>query len=75
MIKSAALGLEIWEYINPATKKERLPKLEEPAWPTPSTVKEGATGISEPKAGIGVVVEGKKPKEVCEPCQLAAGLH
>jgi hypothetical protein len=28
-----------------------------------------------PQAGIGAVVEGKKPKEVCEPCQLASGLH
>ena len=28
-----------------------------------------------PQAGIGVIVEGKNPKEVCEPCQLAAGLH
>jgi hypothetical protein len=46
VIKSAAIGLEIWDYINPATENERLPKLEEPAWPTPSTVKEGATGIS-----------------------------
>ena len=28
-----------------------------------------------PQAGIGAVVEGKKPREVCEPCQLAAGLR
>jgi reverse transcriptase-like protein/Pol polyprotein/gag-pre-integrase-like protein len=47
VIKSAAIGLEIWEYIDPATIRERLPKLEEPVWPTPATVKTGAKGISE----------------------------
>jgi len=47
VIKSAAIGLEIWEYIDPATIRELLPKLEEPVWPTPATVKQGATGISQ----------------------------
>ena len=28
-----------------------------------------------PQASIGAVVEGKKPNQVCETCQLAAGLH
>jgi hypothetical protein len=47
VIKSAAIGLEIWDYINPATENERLPKLEEPAWPMPSTVKAGISELNE----------------------------
>ena len=32
VIKFPVIGLEIWEYINPVTAKERLPKLEEPPY-------------------------------------------
>jgi hypothetical protein len=32
VIKLPAIGLEIWEYINPVTAKERLPKFEEPPY-------------------------------------------
>jgi hypothetical protein len=45
-ISNNGFGNKCWEYINPETTKEKLPKLEEPDWPTPATVKAGAAGIS-----------------------------
>ena len=38
VVKSKALTAEIWQFINPATDKEQLPTLKEPAMPTSTTV-------------------------------------
>ena len=42
LIKSSAGYAKVWEYINPDSKLEDLPVLEEPEFPTPATVRGGA---------------------------------
>ena len=47
VIKSTAIGQQIWEYIDPDTSLEALPKLEEPSFPEPKEVQSGVTKYSE----------------------------
>jgi hypothetical protein len=46
VIKSAAIGLEVWDLINPNKTTVDLRRNERPQRPRPSDVKEGATGIT-----------------------------
>ena len=46
IIKSAAIGLEVWDLINPNKTTTQLRRLERPERPRPSDIKEGATGIT-----------------------------
>ena len=46
IIKSTAIGLEVWELINPNKTTTQLRRLERPERPRPSDIKEGATGIT-----------------------------
>src|SRR5580658_6974714 len=46
IIKSAAIGLEVWDLINPNKATVDLRRNERPQRPRPSDVKEGATGIT-----------------------------
>lgn len=47
IIKSTAIGLEVWELINPNKTTTQLRRLERPERPRPSDIKEGATGITD----------------------------
>jgi len=54
IIKSAAIGLEVWDLINPNKATMDLRRNERPQRPRPSDVKEGATGITG-KTGLGKI--------------------
>lgn len=43
--KDKAKQKDIWMYINPDTKADALPKLEEPARPTPHSISQGRTRL------------------------------
>ena len=47
VIKSSAIGQKIWDYIDPETSLDMLPKLEEPSFPQPQDVQDGAIRYSE----------------------------
>ena len=47
IIKTKAVGGEIWEFVNPATAKDTLPALTEPAIPTPQNVNPNATTFTQ----------------------------
>ena len=47
IIQDTAKTNEVWEYINPATKKDDLPKLEIPKQPTPKDILPAATSIAQ----------------------------
>jgi len=47
VIKSSAIGQKIWDYIDPETSLEKLPKLEEPLFPEPHDVQDSAMRYSE----------------------------
>ena len=46
IIQDIAKTNEVWEYIDPATKKDDLPKLEPPSRPTPVDVLPTAISIA-----------------------------
>ena len=47
IIQDIAKTNEVWEYIDPATKKDDLPKLEPPKRPTPKDILPTATSITQ----------------------------
>src|SRR5580658_89073 len=47
VVKSTAIGLDVWDCINPEKTKDGLRVPSKPEWPTLSTVKVGATGIKD----------------------------
>jgi hypothetical protein len=47
VVKSTAIGLDVWDCINPEKTKDELRVPLKPEWPTPSTVKVGAAGIKD----------------------------
>ena len=47
IIQDIAKTNEVWEYIDPATKKDDLPKLEPPKRPTPKDILPTATSIAQ----------------------------
>jgi hypothetical protein len=47
VVKSTAIGLDIWECIDPEKSRDQLRVVSKPEWPTLSTVKAGATGIKD----------------------------
>ena len=46
VIRTRALGTEIWEYVDPSTKEDSIRILREPEIPTASTVNSDQTSIS-----------------------------
>ena len=46
VIKTIAIGVEIWESINPSKPKTELKTLEEPTCPTPATIDLNKTTIA-----------------------------
>jgi hypothetical protein len=47
VVKSTAIGLDVWDCVNPEKTKDELRVPSKPEWPTLSTVKVGATGIKD----------------------------
>jgi hypothetical protein len=47
IIQDIAKTNEVWEYIDPSTKKDELPKLQPPKRPTPADVLPNATSIAQ----------------------------
>ena len=47
VVQDSATNNKVWEYIDPSTEKDKLPKLEPPNRPTPASVLPTATSISD----------------------------
>ena len=47
IIQNTAKTNKVWEYVNPATKKDNLPTLEPPKRPTPKDILSTATSIAQ----------------------------
>ena len=47
IIQDTAKTNKVWQYVDPATKKDNLPKLEPPKRPTPADVRPTATSIAQ----------------------------
>jgi len=47
VVQDTAKNNEVWEYIDPSTKKDALPKLETPKRPTPADVRTTATSVAQ----------------------------
>src|SRR6266705_3457663 len=46
VVQDTAKNNEVWEYIDPSTKKDALPKLETPKRPTPADVRTTSTSVA-----------------------------
>ena len=47
VVKTKAVGGEVWEFIDPATAKDKLPTLTEPTIPTPHDVNPAKTTLAQ----------------------------
>ena len=72
LLESSALRYDIWQYVNPATPKDQLPRLIEPVRPTPTSVRE--LNIDGPYESFDTPAQNQTPTEAGNPKPIAKSM-